>query len=59
MWSMDKILRLEEENRAAKIKSEMDTARYRNQQQMINLQVNIISEQMKLDTLALFYGSLK
>lgn len=59
MWSMDKILRLEEENRLRKVDSDIKAAKQRNQQQAINTMTFIVCEQVRLSTLELLYGSLK
>lgn len=59
MWSMDKIIRLEEENRLRKVDSDIKAAKHRNQQQEINTMTLIIGEQVRLSTLELLYGSLK
>lgn len=59
MWSMDKILRLEEENRLRKVDSDIKAAKQRNQQQAINTMTFIVGEQVRLSTLELLYGSIK
>lgn len=56
MMYTEQILKLERENNAQKLKHKLSMAKHKTQQQLINSSMQIITQQMTMNTFALLSG---